>query len=153
MLGRFTPVRVTNADSFPTVRPHEEAARGVLRHVLPGIFVAMKREPLVSHDPMEQSAQRSAISASKSGDAIKEALARFQGGWKQVAYERDGVRQALGEQGDPSTTVNGFEFVVTRADGSVPCRGTVRIDPTRNPKTVGWTDTIGEDAGKTLLAI
>ena len=26
-------------------------------------------------------------------------------------------------------------------------------DPTRTPKTVDWTDTTGEDAGKTLLAI
>ena len=44
-------------------------------------------------------------------------------------------------------------FVVTLADGSIPIRGTYKLDPTRDPKTVDWTDTIGEDAGKTLLAI
>ena len=30
---------------------------------------------------------------------------------------------------------------------------TYKLDPTRDPKTIDWTDTIGEDAGKTLLAI
>ncbi len=81
-------------------------------------------------------------------------LKRFQGSWKQIAYERDGVTEPLDEQGwDPSTTFTGNEFVVTLADGSIPIRGTYTIDPTRNPKTVDWTDTIGEDAGKTLLAI
>ena len=87
-------------------------------------------------------------------DGIEEELKRFQGTWKQIAYERDGVMEPLDEQGwDPSTTFSGEEFVVTLADGSIPIKGTFRIDPTRNPKTVDWTDTIGEDAGKTLQAI
>jgi uncharacterized protein (TIGR03067 family) len=89
-----------------------------------------------------------------SRDAIEEELERLQGTWKQIAYERDGVTEPLDEQGwDPITTFTGEEFVVTLADGSIPIKGTYRIDPTRNPKTVDWMDTIGEDAGKTLLAI
>lgn len=85
---------------------------------------------------------------------VEAELKRFQGSWKQIAYERDGVTEPLDEQGwDPSTRFTGDEFVVTLADGSIPIRGTYTIDPTRNPKTVDWTDTIGEDAGKTLLAI
>jgi len=64
------------------------------------------------------------------------------------------VTEPLDEQGwDPITTFTAEEFVVTLADGSIPIKGTYRIDPTRNPKTVDWRDTIGEDAGKTLLAI
>jgi uncharacterized protein (TIGR03067 family) len=64
------------------------------------------------------------------------------------------VTEPLDEQGwDPITTFTAEEFVVTLADGSIPIKGTFRIDPTRNPKSVDWTDTIGEDAGKTLLAI
>ena len=87
-------------------------------------------------------------------DEIEEEMKRFQGAWKQIAYERDGVVERLDEQGwDPRTTFVGEEFVVTLTDGSIPIKGTFRIDPTRNPKTVDWTDTIGEDAGKTLLAI
>ena len=85
---------------------------------------------------------------------IEEELKRFQGTWKQIAYERDGVTEPLDEQGwDPITTFTAEKFVVTLADGSIPIKGTYRIDPTRNPKIVDWTDTIGEDAGKTLLAI
>src|SRR5262249_26884974 len=86
--------------------------------------------------------------------SIEEELKRFQGTWKQIGYERDGVKEPLDEQGwDPITTFTGEEFVVTLADGSIPIKGTYRIDPTRNPKTVDWMDTIGEDAGKTLRAI
>jgi uncharacterized protein (TIGR03067 family) len=87
-------------------------------------------------------------------EGIEEELKKFQGTWKQVRYERDGLREPPDEQGwEPLTTFAGKEFVVTLADGSIPIKGTYRLDPTRNPKTVDWTDTIGEDAGKTLLAI
>lgn len=87
-------------------------------------------------------------------EGIEDELARLQGSWKQIAYERDGVVDPPDEQGwEPRTTFTGEEFVVTLADGTVPIKGTYRIDPTRNPKTVDWTDAIGEDAGKTLLAI
>src|SRR5215467_6127966 len=87
-------------------------------------------------------------------DGVEEELKRFEGTWKQIAYERDGVTEPLDEQGwDPITTFTAEEFVVTLADGSIPIKGTYRIDPTLNPKTVDWMDTIGEDAGKTLLAI
>jgi len=89
-----------------------------------------------------------------SRDGIEKELKRFEGTWKQIGYERDGVTEPLDEQGwDPITTFTAEEFVVTLADGSIPIKGTYRIDPTRNPKTVDWMDTIGEDAGKTLLAI
>ena len=92
--------------------------------------------------------------STSSADGIDQELKQFQGTWKQIAYERDGVAEPLDEQGwDPCTTFTSEEFVVTLADGSIPIKGTYRIDPTRNPKTVDWTDTIGEDAGKTLLAI
>jgi uncharacterized protein (TIGR03067 family) len=81
-------------------------------------------------------------------------LKRFEGTWKQIAYERDGVTEPLDEQGwNPTTTFKAEEFAVTLADGSIPIKGTYRIDPTRDPKTVDWLDSIGEDAGKTLLAI
>ena len=87
-------------------------------------------------------------------DGTEAEMKQFQGTWKQIAYERDGVAEPPDEQGwDPSTTFTGEEFVVTLTDGSIPIKGTYRIDPTHNPKTVDWTDTIGEDAGKTLLAI
>jgi uncharacterized protein (TIGR03067 family) len=105
---------------------------------------------------MDLPAKRSIMSNwnGTSRDCIEGDLERLQGTWKQIAYERDGVTEPLDEQGwDPITTFTGEEFVVTLADGSIPIKGTYRIDSTRNPKTVDWMDTIGEDAGQTLLAI
>jgi uncharacterized protein (TIGR03067 family) len=95
----------------------------------------------------------SADGASELGEIAKE-MEKLQGTWKQIGYERDGVTEPRDEVGwEPRSTFVGDTFVVTLADGSIPIRGTYKIDPTRNPKTVDWTDTIGEDAGKTLLAI
>ena len=96
--------------------------------------------------------------ASKDGTAhlneISEEMERLQGTWKQIGYERDGVTEPLDEQGwEPRSTFVGDTFFVTLADGTIPIKGTYKLDRTRNPKTVDWTDTIGEDAGKTLLAI
>ena len=87
-------------------------------------------------------------------DAVTDEIVKLQGTWKQIAYERDGVTEPLDEQGwKPRVTFTGSSFVVTLADSSIPIKGTYRVDPTRSPKTIDWTDTIGEDAGKTLLAI
>jgi uncharacterized protein (TIGR03067 family) len=86
--------------------------------------------------------------------AIMKELERFQGNWKQIAYERDGVKEPLDEQGwEPRTTFTGNTFVVTLADGSIPIKGTFKLDPNRQPKAVDFTDTFGADAGKTFWAI
>jgi uncharacterized protein (TIGR03067 family) len=86
--------------------------------------------------------------------AVTEEMKKLQGTWKQTGYERDGVAEAVDEQGwEPRVTFTGDAFEVTLADGSIPIKGTYKLDPTRDPKTIDWSDTIGEDAGKTLLAI
>ena len=41
---------------------------------------------------------------------------------------------------------------MTLADGTIRIKGTYKLDPTRE-KVVDWTDTFGEDKGKTFLAI
>jgi uncharacterized protein (TIGR03067 family) len=86
---------------------------------------------------------------------IRIEMDKFQGVWRQVAYERDGVKEPQDdEQGwQPRTTFEGNSFVVTIADGSTPIRGTFKLDPTQEPKAVDYTDTFGADAGKTFLAI
>lgn len=87
-------------------------------------------------------------------DSITNDLEEIQGTWKQIAYERDGVREPLDEQGwEPQVTFSGNSFVVTLADGSVPIKGTFKLDPTQEPKSMDLTDTFGADAGKTFLAI
>jgi len=86
--------------------------------------------------------------------AITKDLEEFHGNWKQIAYERDGVKEPLDEQGsEPRTTFAGNTFVVTLADGSIPIKGIFKLDATRQPKAIDFTDTFGADAGKTFLAI
>jgi uncharacterized protein (TIGR03067 family) len=81
-------------------------------------------------------------------------MERLQGTWRQIAYERDGVVDPPDERGwEPRVTFTGDTFVVTLADGSTPIRGTFKLDPARAPKAIDWSDTAGEDAGKTLLAV
>ena len=79
---------------------------------------------------------------------------QFQGTWKQIGYERDGVKNPLDEQGwNPSVTFTDDTFVVTLADGSVPIKGIFELDLTTGPKSMDMTDTFGAEAGMTLLAI
>jgi uncharacterized protein (TIGR03067 family) len=83
-----------------------------------------------------------------------EEVKKLQGTWKQIAYEKDGIKEPLDEQGwEPKAAFVGDTFIVTLADGSTPIKGTYRLDPTREPKAIDFTDTFGEDAGKTFLAI
>jgi uncharacterized protein (TIGR03067 family) len=91
---------------------------------------------------------------STSRSATMSDMELFQGTWKQIAYERDGVKEPLDESGwDPQVTFSGNMFVVKLADGSIPIKGTMTLDPSLQPKVMDLTDTFGADAGKTFLAI
>ena len=81
-------------------------------------------------------------------------MQKFQGTWRQVECEADGIKNPAEDYGaNPLSTFAGDTFVVTRADGSIVIKGTFVLDPTREPKTIDWTDTFGVDAGKTFPAI
>ena len=86
--------------------------------------------------------------------AVTEEIKKLQGTWKQIACEKDGVADQVDEFGwAPKTTFTDDTFVVTLADGSIAIKGTFTLDPTQEPKTIDWTDTFGEDTGKTFPAI
>jgi uncharacterized protein (TIGR03067 family) len=92
--------------------------------------------------------------ANSISDAIAEELKKLQGTWKQIALEKDGLPESVDEFGrEPTSTFVDDTYVVTLADGSVAIKGTFKLDPTQAPKTIDWTDTFGEDAGKTFPAI
>ena len=80
---------------------------------------------------------------------------RLQGTWRQIGYERNGFKEPLDDEqgGEPRVTFAGDTFLVPLADGSTPIKGIYRLDPTQQPKAMDLTDTFGEDAGKTFLAI
>jgi len=82
------------------------------------------------------------------------ALAKLQGTWQQTHLEENGVLNPVDNYGaELQTTIEGHQFTVTRADGSVVIKGHFSIDPSKNPAWIDWTDTLGEDAGKTFPAI
>jgi uncharacterized protein (TIGR03067 family) len=87
--------------------------------------------------------------------SLEQEIAKFQGIWKQTGYERDGVREPIDDEKDwdSRSTFIGTTFIVRIADGSIPIQGTFKLDLTRNPKAIDYTDTHGADAGKTFLAI
>jgi uncharacterized protein (TIGR03067 family) len=92
--------------------------------------------------------------AKSRSDAVAREMEKFQGTWRQIAHERDGVPDPPDERGwEPRVTFAGDTFVVTLADRTTAIKGTFRLDPTQEPKAVDWTDTFGPDAGKTFLAI
>jgi len=92
--------------------------------------------------------------AKSRSDAVAREMEKFQGTWRQIAHERGGVADPPDEQGwEPRVTFTGDTFVVTLTDGSTAIKGTFKLDPTRQPKAVDWTDTFGPDAGKTFPAI
>jgi uncharacterized protein (TIGR03067 family) len=87
-------------------------------------------------------------------EAVAEEMEKFQGTWRQIAHERDGVADQPEERGwEPRVTFSGDTFVVRLADGSTLIKGTFKVDPTREPKALDLTDPFGADPGKTCLAI
>lgn len=87
-------------------------------------------------------------------DTIAKEMEKFQGTWRQILHEQNGVTDPPVAPGcEPRVTFTGNSFVVTLADGSTAIKGSFKIDPTREPKAVDWTDTFGPDSGKTFLAI
>jgi uncharacterized protein (TIGR03067 family) len=76
-------------------------------------------------------------------------LAKLQGKWQQVHYERDGIVEPTDQEAGwrPLTEIVGERFVVTIADGSVVLQGALRIDAAREPKAIDWLDESGPYAG------
>ena len=86
--------------------------------------------------------------------SVDEELRKFQGTWRQIRCEADGIANPPDEFGSqPLTVFAGNTYVVTLPDGTVVIEGTFTLDPTQEPKAVNWTDTCGADSLKTFPAI
>src|SRR5207249_874334 len=82
-------------------------------------------------------------------EAVKKELANFQGDWKLVSAERDGK---------PDESFKGYHSIIkgnqlTGKQGDMTMTSTIKIDPTRTPKTIDVTLVDGPDKGKTRLGI
>jgi uncharacterized protein (TIGR03067 family) len=81
-------------------------------------------------------------------------IAGLQGNWKQIGLEVDGVVDPPDSYGsDLRTTFAGNQFTVCAPDGTVVLAGSFTLDASTAPKSITWTDSMGEDIGKHLPAI
>lgn len=82
-------------------------------------------------------------------------VAALQGSWEQVALEADGVSNPPDAHSAPGalTTFAGNQFEVRTPTGTLLLAGTFTLDASTTPKSITWTDSMGEDMGRPLPAI
>jgi uncharacterized protein (TIGR03067 family) len=98
-----------------------------------------------------------ARSQAEDGNANEKAVAKdlraFKGTWRLSSKEVDGKKFGKEEIKDVIGTSDGSgKFSVRRGD-KVVGEGTIKLDPTKRPKTIDVTYTEGERKGKTALGI
>ncbi|MBC3258631.1 TIGR03067 domain-containing protein [Pseudomonas paralactis] len=78
----------------------------------------------------------------------------LQGTWEQTALEDSGVLNPADIHSAPGalTTIIEDRFEVTTVSGEILLSGRFVLDAGTQPKSITWTDDMGEDAGKQLLA-
>ena len=79
-----------------------------------------------------------------------EAKNELEGTWVMVSVERDG--RAIRPQTNLKMIYTGDKFVL-RAGDDVVVAGTIKLDPTKKPKTIDTTYTEGPNKGQTLKGI
>jgi uncharacterized protein (TIGR03067 family) len=77
-------------------------------------------------------------------------LAKLQGTWTVAEAVRDGKADDAAKGN--TVTIEGDRFT-TRAGSEVLREGTLKLDPTKSPKTVNATYTRGPNQGKTALGV
>ncbi len=82
-------------------------------------------------------------------------LKRFQGQWRQVRFEENGIVDPVDTHGaqDAVMTIVGETFHVAIPGGEALIEGKFLIYDDMSPKRIDWIDSIGSDAGKKLPAI
>lgn len=89
-------------------------------------------------------------------DALKanvpEGEKALQGTWKLSAGEADGKELPENQLKDGKLVIKGDDYAVTLADNGT-VKGTQKLDPTKEPKTIDTMDASGPNKGKTCLGI
>jgi uncharacterized protein (TIGR03067 family) len=86
-------------------------------------------------------------------EAVAKDLQAFQGTWRLSSKEEDGKKFSEEEIKDVIGTIDGSGNVSVRRGDKVVNEGTVKLDPTKKPKTIDVTFTGGERKGKSVLGI
>ena len=97
------------------------------------------------------------LSQSAAGDAKEEAVAKdllaFKGTWRMNSKEVDGKKFSEEEIKDVIATNDGSGNISVRRGDKEINEGTVKLDPTKSPKTIDVTFTEGERKGQMVLGI
>lgn len=82
-------------------------------------------------------------------------LKQFQGRWRQVRFEENGIVDPADTHGahDAIMTIVGETFHVAVPGEEALIEGRFVIEDDASPKRIDWIDSIGSDAGKRLPAI
>jgi uncharacterized protein (TIGR03067 family) len=87
-------------------------------------------------------------------DATKKDLDAFKGVWTVVSAEKDGKKFTEEQYQGVTVKCDGTNKVVVRKGDKVLFAGTMKIDPTKKPKTIDTVqDSDGESKGKTFSGI
>jgi uncharacterized protein (TIGR03067 family) len=84
-------------------------------------------------------------------DAVKKELAAFEGTWKFVSLEVNGMKFPIETLKDTVLIIKGDTF--TQKEPGVSYGGTFKFDLTKGPKHLDITFTEGPEKGKTISAI
>jgi uncharacterized protein (TIGR03067 family) len=84
----------------------------------------------------------------------KNDLDKLQGHWVVIASTADGRKTAMGKI-RIERTIEGKNYTVTihNGDDELVLGGTIKLDPTKKPRTIDATRTDGSDQGKAMLGI
>jgi uncharacterized protein (TIGR03067 family) len=98
-------------------------------------------------------ALRSQAADGANEEAVAKELQAFQGAWRLHFKEVDGKKFSDEEIKDIIATADGEGRVSVRRGDKVIGGGTVKLGPTRRPKTINIIFTAGERKGETALGI
>jgi uncharacterized protein (TIGR03067 family) len=86
-------------------------------------------------------------------EAVEKALQAFKGTWRMSSKEEDGKKFSEEEIKDLILTHDGAGKCSVRRGDKVIAEATVKLDPTKKPKTIEIAFTEGDHKGKTVLGI
>jgi len=86
-------------------------------------------------------------------EAIKKERKKYDGTWRVTSLEINGNKSSE-EDVKKITVINkGDGTWILQVDGGKITEGTSEIDPTKNPRTIDFMETEGENKGKPILGI
>ena len=92
------------------------------------------------------------LAADARDDAVKKDVKLFEGTWKVVSLEMEGMKSPEEQYKDAKLVCKGTDFTFTDPGGT-EYKGTFKIDPTAKPKTLDLTFAEGPNKGEVMLGI